>query len=295
LVVIAVHCSLPSASSPVHVAASWCDPDARLASPIRSWRHGALHVGKRTGARGGAGASLPAGTLVCAVASPGAWRSGTSWCGRGALGGRRPTTRPGAPVNGRRSTLPVTAMCVDTSITYPWTLRHCAWAEAQRMLATGGGGLSRGSGPQPDRIGLTREAYSAQSALAAVERSMNPVDRSAPHNELPLEQLSNASDRNARAKATARSPHTWGSSPDACGGLLRSSLCTSPARSFSPGAAPVLAPSGRTWRAATSAAVDRVLNADVATNDPITCQRTAARACRQRCSRRPARRRPPAR
>jgi hypothetical protein len=30
---------------------------------------------------------------------------------------------------------------------------------------------------------------------------MNPVDRRAPHNELPLEQLNHVSDRKARAKA----------------------------------------------------------------------------------------------
>jgi hypothetical protein len=69
------------------------------------------------------------------------------------------------------------------------------------MRATGGGGLARGSGHQPERIGLTREAYPAQTTLAAVERSMNPVYRRAPHNELSLEQMYYISDRKAWAKA----------------------------------------------------------------------------------------------
>ena len=103
------------------------------------------------------------------------------------------------------------------------TLRR---AQAPRMLATGGRWLWRWSGHQPYRICCTREACPAPTVLAAGERSMCPVYRRAPQHELLLEQLYYTSDRNARAHATARPPDHWGSSPEACGGLLRSSTST---------------------------------------------------------------------
>jgi hypothetical protein len=47
-----------------------CDTRQRMASPRRSWRHGALHFDTRDGSPGSAGAALPAGKIVCAVPVP---------------------------------------------------------------------------------------------------------------------------------------------------------------------------------------------------------------------------------
>jgi hypothetical protein len=99
------------------------------------------------------------------------------------------------------------------------------------MRATGGSWRSRGSGPQPERIGWTREACPAQTALPAVERSMDPVDRRAPHNELPFEQLDHAIDRKARAKAAHARRTTGAQAPTlAAGSFGQSHVCATGTR-----------------------------------------------------------------
>src|SRR5215469_3314996 len=93
------------------------------------------------------------------------------------------------------------------------------------MLATGGRWLWRWSGHQPERLCCTREARPAPTVLAAGEQSMCPVDRRAPPDELQLEHVYHTADRAARAQATARPPHTWGSRPILAAGTFLSAIC----------------------------------------------------------------------